>query len=68
MKVELVNYANSGNGMAIKMLPETDVEVELLRGIWTHGRMDTGHPCGANGTIGFYIKAFGTTDTPAEGE
>lgn len=58
MKVRLVTYQHESNGMAIQVMPETDVEVELLRSVWAHGRLATGHPCGGTGEIGFYIKAF----------
>ncbi len=53
MKVQLVNYTS--RGMAIQLLPDTDVEFELLHGFWKHAMLKTGHPGDGRGSTGFYI-------------
>lgn len=56
MKVELQSYTHASNGVSLKLIPETNVEEELLRGLWRHGELKTGHPCGAQGNTGYYLQ------------
>ena len=56
MQVKLQNYQHAGNGISLQLYPETDVEEELLRGLWMHGNLKTGHPCKAKGDTGFYVE------------
>ena len=36
MKIELVTYMASENGITIRLLPDNDVEYELLKGFGRH--------------------------------
>lgn len=40
MKVELITFAHSGNGLSLCVIPESDVEERLLKGIWQHGKLE----------------------------
>lgn len=56
MKIKLNTYHHSDNGISLQVVPETDEEESLLRGIWKHGKLDVGHPCAERGSTGFYVK------------
>lgn len=43
MKLKLVTYAHSGNGLAIELIGETEAETKLIRHIWRFGKLDVGH-------------------------
>lgn len=58
MKADVTSYEHASNGLSLQLMPETEAEVELLRAIWKHGHLDTGHPCGAFGVTGFYVRVF----------
>jgi len=40
MKVSLTTYLAPGNGATLKLLPETEVELELLKGFGKHGSVE----------------------------
>lgn len=42
MKCKLTTYAHSENGVSLILEGETEVEKELLRGLWKHGKLATG--------------------------
>jgi hypothetical protein len=44
MKVELVSYEHSSNGLSLHVQPETQVEEKLLMAIWKHGVLATDYP------------------------
>lgn len=56
MKVKLQNFEHEENGISLQLFPDTDVEEQLLLGLWLHGEMKTGHPCQAKGATGFYVS------------
>lgn len=56
MKVKLQNYGHASNGFSLQLYPETAIEHELLRGLFRHGKLETGHPSKAEGGLGFYIS------------
>ena len=56
MKIEMVNYEHAENGISLQICPETDVEEGLLRGLFQHGKAETGHPGNAKGNTGFYLN------------
>jgi len=58
MKVQIVNYVHPDNGISLQLMPETELEIALLKSFWTHGTLGTGHPCSAPGGTGYYITAF----------
>lgn len=58
MKVKLVNYEHAENGVSLQLIPESDVEEQLLRSIWKHGKMNLGHPGKEQGGIGFYVSCW----------
>jgi len=39
MRCELLTYAHGSNGLSLFVIPETDAERELLRGMWNHGEL-----------------------------
>jgi len=41
MRCELIIYSHSENGLSLFVVPETDTERQLLRGLWTHGELKT---------------------------
>jgi len=57
MKVELNIYEHSSNGLSLQIMPETQAEVVLLKGLWKHGKLYIGHPGNDKiGNPGHYIK------------
>jgi hypothetical protein len=56
MKVKVVNYKHPENGISIQMIPETEFECGILKGMWLHAELNTGHPCGEMGDTGYYIS------------
>ena len=58
MKAELQSYMHAVNGLSLQLMPETETEAQLLKAIWAHGHLNTGHPCGAKWGTGYYISAF----------
>lgn len=63
MKVRLTTYLHSQNGVSLQLVPETPVEESLLKGVWNHGKLKTGHPSKAEQEVnvkycastGFYV-------------
>lgn len=39
MRCEIITYTHAENGISVFVVPETDAERELLKGLWTHGEM-----------------------------
>lgn len=68
MKLKLITYAHASNGLSLQLCPETEVEQGLLKSIWQHGVLETGHPCGEMGGTGFYIKVFCERGAKAKAE
>lgn len=58
MKVKAGSYVHKENGFFVQLIPETDVEEEILRALYRHGEMRLGHPMDERGSTGFYITAF----------
>lgn len=40
MKTELVTFCDSAHGVSLHLVPETEVERELLRALWRHGTLE----------------------------
>lgn len=55
MKVALVTFNASSNGISLHVVPETDQEEELLRGLWRHGVLERCNGIGNRGA-GFAIS------------
>ena len=55
MKVQLITYEHSSNGLALFVVPETDAERALLRGLWRHGEMVTCNGVADGSEQGFAI-------------
>lgn len=49
MKIDLHHYMHGGNGMALELSPETDVERGLLIAFFSHGEMVVGNGRGGQG-------------------
>lgn len=59
MKCRLYTYVHESNGIAIELMPETDVELHLLAGFWKFGRLEKAH--GGDDvphSEGFVVRAF----------
>lgn len=41
MQAKLITYGHASNGVSLFVVPETDAERELLRGLWRHGKLQT---------------------------
>lgn len=46
-------------GVSLFLIPETDVERELLRALWAHGRLSTCNGVADGSEQGFQITASG---------
>jgi len=56
MKCKLITYVHSGNGLALFVIPESDVERELLEGLWKHGQLNTSNGIADNSSRGFSVR------------
>jgi hypothetical protein len=57
MRVKLNIYQHSSNGLSLQLMPETQEEFVLLKGLWKHGKLKTGHPSDDKvGNPGHYIN------------
>lgn len=56
MQVKAHGYMHSSNGLSLQLIPETEVEEALLKIIWQHGKLETGHPCGEQGAVGYRVS------------
>jgi len=43
MKIKLATYAHEANGIGISLVPESDIEEDLLRTLWDFGKMEVVH-------------------------
>ena len=55
MQVKLITYEHAANGVSLFVVPETDAERELLRGIWKHGQLSTCNGVADDSSQGFKI-------------
>ena len=56
MKTELMTFCDSKNGVSLHLVPETEVERELLRAIWRFGKMERCNSvAGDNSGAGFSV-------------
>lgn len=55
MKAELVTFEHQENGVSLFVVPETDAERELLRGLWRHGRMEICNGVADQSSLGFCV-------------
>lgn len=63
MNIKIKNYEHCENGISLQIVPETDAEEQLLKGIFKHGKLETGHPCKEFGNTGFYISCYNNKDS-----
>ena len=56
MQVKPVSYKHEP-GVSLALVPDTDVERELLRMMWAHGRMEVGNGVADGSEQGFFINA-----------
>lgn len=40
MKTSIVTYEHRINGLSLFVVPETDEEREVLKGLWRHGKLE----------------------------
>ena len=64
MKCELINFEHRQNGMALYILPETDVERKLLEGLWKHGALETSNGIADRSPQGFCVQWILDKPTP----
>lgn len=64
MKAKLVTYEHAENGVSLFVVPETDEERELLRGLWKHGTLTKCNGVADQSGEGFAVtwKFNGLTD------
>lgn len=64
MKTKLITYNHSENGVSLFVVPETDEERELLRGLWRHGTLAIRNGVADQSGEGFAVtwKFNGLTD------
>lgn len=55
MEVKLIAYEHSVNGLSLFVIPKTDVERDLLKGLWKHGRLETCNGVADGSQQGFCI-------------
>ncbi len=56
MKTKLITYEHAVNGISLFVIPETEAERELLRGLWKHGEMKACNGVADNSEQGFAIS------------
>lgn len=56
MKTSVVTYEHRTNGLALFVVPETDQERELLKGLWKHGELKTCNGVADGSTQGFCVS------------
>jgi len=56
MKVKLYTFLHAANGLNIELIPETEQEFELLRGVWRHGKLNTCYANHSKYGCGFAIE------------
>lgn len=55
MKLKLITFEHAENGVSLFVVPETDEERQLLRGLWKHGELQTCNGVADRSEQGFAI-------------
>lgn len=60
MQAKLVTYEHSENGISVFVMPETEAERVLLKGLWKHGKMQSRNGIADNNwqvfSVDWYLK------------
>jgi hypothetical protein len=67
MKVQLVTFADSVNGLSLHVVPETEEERELLRAFWRFGQLERCNSIDTSGA-GFSITWNQRNSVPVQAE
>jgi len=64
MEIKLVTFEHRSNGLAIYVIPESELERTLLQGFWKYGQLVTGNGIADGTGQGFSIRW--EHETPAD--
>lgn len=56
MQAKLITYGHANNGLSLFVVPETDAERVLLRGLWEHGTLETCNGVADHSDQGFCVQ------------
>ncbi len=56
MKAKLVHYQHKDNGLALYIVPESEIERAVLRAFWEHGKLETTNGIADNSEQGFAVR------------